>query len=144
MQQVKTSTVQNIFRVLLGAAMLYAGIGHMTFRRIAFQAQVPTWLTTDPAFIDFVVLASGVVEIAFALLMIYGRNFKVQTGIALGIFFILIFPGNINQYVNHIDSFGLNTDTKRFIRLLFQPLLVVWALWSSGGWKYLRERKNAQ
>ncbi|NME72029.1 DoxX family protein [Flammeovirga aprica] len=144
MQQVKTSTVQNIFRVLLGSAMLYAGIGHMTFRRIAFQAQVPTWLTTDPAFIDFVVLASGVVEIAFALLMIYGRNFKVQTGIALGIFFILIFPGNINQYVNHIDSFGLNTDTKRFIRLLFQPLLVVWALWSSGGWKYLRERKNAQ
>ncbi|WP_044209225.1 membrane protein [Flammeovirga sp. OC4] len=144
MQQVKTSTVQNVFRVLLGIAMLYAGIGHMTFRRIAFQAQVPTWLTTDESFIDFVVLASGVVEIAFALLMIYGRNFKVQTGIALGIFFILIFPGNINQYVNHIDSFGLNTDTKRFVRLLFQPLLVVWALWSSGGWKYLKERKSTQ
>ncbi|MBD0401991.1 hypothetical protein [Flammeovirga sp. EKP202] len=144
MQQVKTSTVQNVFRVLLGLAMLYAGIGHMTFRRIAFQAQVPTWLTTDESFIDFVVLASGVVEIAFALLIIYGRNFKVQTGIALGIFFILIFPGNINQYVNHIDSFGLNTDTKRFVRLLFQPLLVVWALWSSGGWKYLKERKSTQ
>ncbi|ANQ49925.1 hypothetical protein MY04_2556 [Flammeovirga sp. MY04] len=144
MNQIKTTTTQNIFRVLLGAAMLYAGIGHMTFRRIAFQAQVPTWLTTDEAFVDFVVLASGVVEILFGLLMIYGRNFKVQTGIALAVFYILIFPGNINQYVNGIDSFGLNTDNKRLIRLFFQPLLVLWALWSSGGWKYLMERKRTK
>ncbi|MBB3701310.1 hypothetical protein KMW28_03395 [Flammeovirga yaeyamensis] len=144
MNQIKTTTTQNIFRVLLGAAMLYAGIGHMTFRRIAFQAQVPTWLTTDEAFVDFVVLASGVVEILFGLLMIYGRNFKVQTGIALAVFYILIFPGNINQYVNGIDSFGLNTDNKRLIRLFFQPLLVLWALRSSGGWKYLMERKRTK
>ncbi|OHX66703.1 DoxX family protein [Flammeovirga pacifica] len=142
MKQVKTSTIQNIFRVLLGSAMLYAGIGHMTFRRIAFQAQVPTWLTTDTDLIDFVVLASGVVEIAFALLMIWGRNFKIQTGLALAVFFILIFPGNINQYINQIDSFGLNTDTKRLVRLFFQPLLVLWALWSSGGLQYLENRKK--
>ncbi|NLR93983.1 DoxX family protein [Flammeovirga agarivorans] len=143
MKQVKTSTVQNIFRVLLGLAMLYAGIGHLTFRRIAFQAQVPTWLTTDEAFVDFVVLASGVVEILFGALMVWGRNVKVQIGITLAIFYILIFPGNINQYINHIDSFGLNTDTKRFVRLLFQPVLVLWALWSSGGLQYLKERKNS-
>jgi uncharacterized membrane protein len=53
-------------------------------------------------------------------------------GLIVAIFFILIFPGNINQYVNGIDAFGLDTDQKRLIRLFFQPLLVVWALWSTG------------
>jgi uncharacterized membrane protein len=53
-------------------------------------------------------------------------------GLIVAIFFILIFPGNINQYVNGVDAFGLDTDQKRLIRLFFQPLLVVWALWSTG------------
>ncbi len=133
----KTSIIQNILRILLGAFMLYAGIGHLAFSREAFQAQVPTWITTDKMLMDFVVLASGVVEIIFGVLMIVGGKLKVKTGIALAIFFILVFPGNINQYVHQIDSFGLDTDKKRLIRLFFQPVLVIWALWSSGGLKYL-------
>lgn len=137
----KTSVIQNILRILLGAFMLYAGIGHLTFLRIEFQAQVPTWITTDKAFMDFIVLASGVVEIIFGILMIVGDKLKIKTGIALAIFFILIFPGNINQYVNQIDSFGLNTDKQRLIRLIFQPVLIIWALWSSGALKYFNKKK---
>ena len=137
----KTSIIQNILRILLGAFMLYAGIGHLTFLRLEFQAQVPTWITTDKAFMDFIVLASGVVEIVFGILMIIGGKLKTKTGIVLAIFFILIFPGNINQYVNQIDSFGLNTDKQRLIRLVFQPVLIIWALWSTGALKYLK-RKN--
>jgi uncharacterized membrane protein len=57
------------------------------------------------------------------------------------LFFVLIFPGNINQYVNHLNAFGLDADTKRFIRLLFQPLLVAWALWSSGATAVLKKLK---
>ncbi len=140
--QIKTTTVQNIFRILLGLAMLYAGIGHLTFRRIDFYAQVPTWLTTEQSFVDFVVIASGIVEIIFGLLMILGGKLKVKTGIALAIFYVLIFPGNVNQYVNGIDAFNLNTDNKRLIRMFFQPVLVLWALWSSGGLKYLLSRKS--
>ena len=94
----KTSNIQNIFRILLGLIMLYIGIAHLSFRRIEFQAQVPTWLTTDKDLMDLVVLISGYVEIAFGVLMIFGRKLKVKTGIALGVFYILIFPGNINQY----------------------------------------------
>ena len=137
----KTSIIQNILRILLGAFMLYAGIGHLTFLRLEFQAQVPTWITTDESFMDFIVLASGVVEIIFGLLMIVGGKLKLKTGIALAVFFFLIFPGNINQYVNQIDSFGLNTDKQRLIRLIFQPILIIWALWSTGAIKYLT-RKN--
>ncbi len=140
----KTSVIQNIFRILLGAFMLYAGIGHLTFLRTEFQAQVPTWITTDTAFMDFIVLASGVVEIIFGLLMIIGGRLKIKTGIVLAIFYILIFPGNINQYVNQIDSFGLDNDNQRLIRLFFQPVLIIWALWSTGALKYLMRRKLKQ
>ena len=136
----KTSTIQNIFRILLGLIMLYIGIAHLSFRRIEFQAQVPTWLTTDKDLMDLVVLISGYVEIAFGLLMIFGRKLKVKTGIALGVFYILIFPGNINQYINEIDSLRLDSENKRLIRLFFQPLLVLWAFWSTGALEYLKRK----
>lgn len=138
----KTSVIQNILRILLGAFMLYAGIGHLTFLRTEFQAQVPTWITTNKAFMDFIVLASGVVEIIFGMLMLIGGRLKTKTGIALALFYILIFPGNINQYVNQIDSFGLNTDKQRLIRLVFQPVLIIWALWSTGALKYLTKKNK--
>ena len=136
----KTSIVQNIFRILLGLIMLYIGIAHLSFRRIEFQAQVPTWLTTDKDLMDLVVLISGYVEIAFGVLMIFGKKLKVKTGIALGVFYILIFPGNINQYINEIDSLRLDSENKRLIRLFFQPLLVLWAFWSTGALEYLKRK----
>jgi uncharacterized membrane protein len=137
---VKTSTIQNIFRILLGLIMLYIGIAHLSFRRIEFQAQVPTWLTTDKGLMDLVVLISGYVEIALGILMILGGKLKVKTGIALGVFYILILPGNINQYINEIDSLRLDSDNKRLIRLFFQPLLVLWAFWSTGALEYLKRK----
>ena len=136
----KTSTIQNIFRVLLGLIMLYIGIAHLSFRRIEFQAQVPTWLTTDKDLMDLVVLISGYLEIALGILMILGGKLKVKTGLVLGIFYILIFPGNINQYINEIDSLRLDSENKRLIRLFFQPLLVLWALWSAGVLEYLKRK----
>jgi len=138
----KTTIVQNIFRVLLGSIMLYIGIAHLSFKRIEFQAQVPTWLTTNEGVMDLVVLISGYIEIAFGVLMILGGKLKIKTGIALGIFYVLIFPGNINQYINEIDSLRLDSDNKRLIRLFFQPLLVLWAFWSTGALKYLKRKSK--
>ena len=136
----KTTIIQNIFRFLLGSIMLYIGIAHLSFRRIEFQAQVPTWLTTNEGMMDLVVLISGYIEIAFGILMILGGKLKIKTGIALGIFYVLIFPGNINQYINEIDSLRLDSDNKRLIRLFFQPLLVLWAFWSTGALEYLKRK----
>ena len=84
---------------------------------------------------DFVVLASGVVEIALGLSLIFLWRYRVQVGWVVAAFFVAIFWGNISQYLNHVDAFGLDSDRARFIRLLFQPLLVLWALWSTGAWK---------
>jgi uncharacterized membrane protein len=134
----KTTLTQNLFRWLLGSFMLLAGIGHLTFQRAEFQAQVPRWLPDSQAFMDFVVVSSGLVEIAFGLGMLFARRYKVQVGLALAAFFILIFPGNISQYTNGISAFGLDTDEKRFIRLFFQPVLVAWALWSTGAWPVVK------
>ncbi len=125
--------------------MAFAGIGHLTFQRQEFLAQVPRWLPTDPAFMDFIVLASGVVEVMLGLAMIFMTKHKVKVGLALALFYVLIFPGNISQYTNGIDAFGLDTDQKRLIRLFFQPILILWALWSTGALTYLirgRQERN--
>lgn len=140
MNNFQTNTIQNILRILLGAFMLYAGIGHLTFLRTEFQAQVPTWITSEQGLMDFIVIASGIVEIIFGIFMIIGGKLKVKTGLALALFFVLVFPGNINQYVNQIDAFGLNTDHQRLIRLFFQPVLILWALWSTGAIAFLKNK----
>jgi uncharacterized membrane protein len=125
------NAVRHTARYLLGAALIYAGIGHFTFSRLTFQAQVPSWVPLDP---DFVVLASGAVEIGLGLSLIFISRFRKQIGWLTAAFFLAIFPGNISQYLTQTDAFGLNTDEARAIRLLFQPLLIVWALWATGAW----------
>ena len=124
----KSDLIRKATQILLGATLIYTGTLHLTTRRIEFQAQVPTWLPFSP---NFVVIASGFVELALGLALISLRR-RREVGIATALFFIAIFPGNINQFINHIDAFGLDTDRARAIRLLFQPLLVLWALWSAG------------
>jgi uncharacterized membrane protein len=134
---------KNIAQLGLGAFLFFAGNSHLYSNRKEFEAQVPTWLPLDP---EFVVVASGLVEMALGLLLfitvIEFKKYRAVVGLITAIFFILIFPGNINQYVNGIDAFGLDTDQKRLIRLFFQPPLVMWALWASGGVKYFSKFKR--
>ena len=130
-----TSLPQQILRWLLGGQLMMAGISHLTFAREEFQAQVPPWLPMDP---DLVVVLSGIVEIALGGALIALPRYRVLLGLVAAAFFIAVFPGNISQYVNRVDAFGLDTDEKRFGRLFFQPVLVAWALWSTGAWRALR------
>ncbi len=127
------STLKTVLQLLLGAFLTSAGISHLGSNRTEFLAQVPTWLPLNGG---FVVVASGIVEITLGISLITTTfiltQYRKQVGFTVAIFFILIFPGNINQYVNKIDAFGLDTDQKRLIRLFFQPLLVIWALWAGG------------
>ena len=129
--------IQRVPQMVLGFALAYAGVGHLTTSRTEFQAQVPTLLAE---YADFVVLASGVVEIALGVGLIALWKYRVQLGWVVAAFFVAVFWGNISQYVNGIDAFGLDTDTKRLVRLFFQPLLVMWALGSTGAWKSWRSR----
>jgi uncharacterized membrane protein len=130
----ETSGAQDAARVALGLMLVTAGTSHLTFARDAFKAQVPPWVPVDT---DTVVLESGVVEIGLGAALLLLPQKKLVGRIA-GAFFVSVFPGNIAQYQHRRSAFGLDTDGKRFARLFFQPLLVAWALWSTGA---LRRRR---
>ena len=136
--------IKKLLQLSLGAFLTSAGTSHLGSNRTEFLAQVPSWLPLNG---DFVVVASGLVEIALGVSLISTTfiftQYRKQVGIVVAIFFILIFPGNINQYVNKIDAFGLDSDQKRLIRLFFQPPLVIWALWSSGATSLVRQLLKA-
>ena len=131
--------IQRIPQMVLGFALAYAGIGHLTTSRMEFRAQVPSVFAE---YADFVVLASGVVEIVFGVGLIFVWKYRVQIGRLVALFFVAIFWGNISQYVNGVDAFGLDTDTKRLVRLFFQPVLVAWALLSTGAWSAWRNKRS--
>lgn len=124
-------------RYVLAGILLVAGIGH--FRNTAeFTAQVPPWMPAT----ELVIYVSGVVEVLLALALVVLSRYRVLVGWIIAGFFIVIFPGNISQFLTQTDAFGLDSDAARFIRLLFQPLLVVLTLWSTGAWQWLRENRK--
>lgn len=130
-----TATARSVARWVLGGGLVVAGIGHLTSQRDEFQAQVPDWL---PVGADLVVVLSGVVEIGLGLTLILVSRRRSMVGWIVAVFFVVIFPGNVAQWLEGTDAFGLDTDAKRFVRLFFQPVLIVWALWSTDAWRAWR------
>ncbi|MBX3013687.1 MAG: hypothetical protein KF832_19355 [Caldilineaceae bacterium] len=128
-----------LFRLLLGASLLFAGLSHLTWARGEFLAQVPRWVPLNS---DLVVILSGLVEILLGGALLALPKQQAKVGWLVATFFVLIFPGNLAQYRNSVDAFGLNSDQARAIRLLFQPLLVAWALWSTGAWQAWRKHQG--
>ena len=135
---VGSSVLRTALRLVLGAALVFAGVSHLSFARTAFYAQVPPWL---PMNADFVVISSGIVEIALGAGLLFLPRWRVPLGWLTAALFIVVCPGNISQFLTHSDAFGLDSGRSRAVRLLFQPLLVMWALWSTGAWAAWRARK---
>jgi uncharacterized membrane protein len=123
-----TTPARTAARLALAGAMVYAGFSHLFWARKTFQAQVPKSVPLDA---DGVVMASGGVEIMLGAGLALLTRDRVLIGRLLAAFFVAVFPGNVAQFVNKRDGFGLDTDARRFVRLLFQPLLIAWALWST-------------
>jgi uncharacterized membrane protein len=133
------SGARSVTRVLLGAGLVSAGLGHLFWAREEFQAQVPSWVPVDA---DAVVLGSGVVEIGLGAALVVASRRRTQVGWAAAAFFVAVFPGNVAQLTEGRDAFGLDTDEARAVRLLFQPVLVAAALWSTGAWWEWRTRRR--
>jgi uncharacterized membrane protein len=124
------SPARTIGRIFLGSSLVFAGVSHLTFARKEFQAQVPESVPLDP---DVTVVASGVVEVGLGTALLFAGRRRRLVGTIAALFFAAVFPGNIAQWMHHRDGFGLDTDMKRFVRLFFQPVLIVLALWSTRG-----------
>ena len=114
---------------LLGLMLVFTGISHLTVERAEFKAQVPDWV---PLSVDLVVIASGITELGLGIALLAApKKYRAIVGLLTMIFFIAIFPGNIAQYIDHRSAFGLDTDTKRLLRLFFQPVFIYWTWWST-------------
>jgi uncharacterized membrane protein len=122
-------------RWVLAAVLLVAGLGHLRAPE-PFLAQVPPWFPAPAA----TVLVSGLVELSLAAALVALPRRRTQVGWIVAGFFVLVFPGNLSQFVTRTDAFGLDTDLARAVRLVFQPLLVAWALWCTGAWRAWRSR----
>jgi uncharacterized membrane protein len=131
------SFIKRIPQSILGLALIFTGVGHLTTRRLEFQAQVPDQLQQ---WANEVVLISGVIEIALGIALLVLWKYRVLVGWTVALFFVAIFWGNISQFVNGVDAFGLDSGAERFVRLLFQPVLVAWALLSTGAWGSWRRK----
>jgi uncharacterized membrane protein len=123
------SIARAVARWVLGGFLAFTGVGHLTFLRQEFQAQVPSWV---PIGADATVIASGVVEVGLGAAFIALPQHRRLIGALIAAFFVAVFPGNIAQYVEGTDAFGLDSDRARLVRLFFQPVLIVWALWAGG------------
>ena len=124
------AVLRTVLRWLLGIVLIGAGLAHLTTQRTEFRAQVPGWFPIDE---NVVVIVSGLAEIALGLALIALPRHRVVVGLIVAGFFVVIFPGNIAQWTEGVDAFGLDTDAKRFARLFFQPVLVAWVLVATGG-----------
>ncbi len=115
--------------MVLGGTLIFAGVSHLTFARKEFQAQVPDWIPLEK---DDTVVYSGIAEIALGSTLVLTDEAHQETvGKIAAAFFAAVFPGNISQYIHRRDAFGLDTNTKRLVRLFFQPALICWALQST-------------
>jgi len=126
---IKEKHIKKAARILLGANLIFAGIGHLTFARKAFRAQVPNWV---PLKKDDTVVYSGFAEITLGSALVFTpEKYEEKVGQVAAVFFTAVFPGNIAQLTNHRSAFGLDTDAKRIAHLFFQPVLIYWALKST-------------
>jgi hypothetical protein len=128
-RRVAASLPQNLTRLVLGAFMTGAGALHLTLAREEFRAQVPSWVPLDE---DLVVLGSGLVVVGVGRARLTFPRHPRLTGVALAPVSVVVLRGNVAQYVEGVSAFGLDTDTKRLVRLFFQPVLVAAALYAAG------------
>lgn len=133
----RDSPLRTVARWVLASFLAIAGVGHFA-NADEFLAQVPTWMPWP----ETVVAVSGVVELLLAFSLIALGRWRTQVGWIVAGFFVAVFPGNISQFITQTDGFGLDSDTARAVRLLFQPVFVVWALWCTGAWRAWRGHRE--
>ncbi len=129
MAKIGQSLPRQVGRILLGTFLTLAGVSHLV-NPTPFEAQVPPWFPAPAA----TILVSGLIEICLGVALLAVRRRRAAVGWITAGFFVVIFPGNVSQFLTGSDAFGLDSDLARAIRLMFQPALVVWALWCTGAW----------
>jgi uncharacterized membrane protein len=123
--------IRALARWILALALGAIGIVHFVSTR-GFRVVVPDWATKATRLDkDAIVIASGASEVALAVGLLALPKERRRMGFATAAFFVAVFPGNVHQWRTRRSTPGLDTEARRFGRLFLQPLLVLWAVWST-------------
>ncbi|HKV00032.1 MAG TPA: DoxX family protein [Vineibacter sp.] len=123
----------------LAIALIFAGVDHLVMpgRYLPMMPQAVPFPAT-------VVLLTGLCEIAGAIGLLVPRTRRLA-GIMLAIYFVCVFPANIRNAVHGVVVDGLPTVAWYYwVRLLFQPLVILWALHASGVIDLLGGRRSSR
>lgn len=116
-----------------------AGSAHLA-RPEAFLPIVPDWVPAPHQ----VILVTGLCEIAGAIALLT-KQFRRAAGIMLALYAVLVFPANIKHALEGIDLPPVPDSTWYHVpRLVFQPVLVWWALFCSHviDWPVTRQQRS--
>jgi uncharacterized membrane protein len=122
-------------RWLLTLIYAVAGIIHLTAPTV-FLPVMPDWVPAPYQ----VILFTGACELAGAAGLMIART-RWLTGLMLAVYAVCVFPVNIKHALHEPAVFGLtNPWLYHGPRLLFQPVLVWWALYAAGviDWPFRR------
>lgn len=126
--------IRSTARWLLAGLLVFAGLSHLFWARKGFRIAVPDWVASDRAGKDAVVVTSGVAEVLLGVAAVAAApRERRRVGVAIAAFFVAVFPGNVHHWRSGRSVPFMRTDRARFLRLFLQPVLVAWALWSTGG-----------
>jgi uncharacterized membrane protein len=133
------SADRTVGRWALAGLLTFTGTAHL-INPEPFAAQVPPFLPYP----DAIILISGLIELCLAVALVTVRRHRVILGWIVAGFFVAVSPGNISQFLTGTDAFGLDSDLSRAVRLLIQPVFVVWALWCTGAWRHWRSGRSGR
>ena len=128
-----------VLRWVMAAFYLLAGLLHLRSPE-AFLPIVPDWAPSPRE----LVLFTGVCELAGATALLMPR-FRRFAGVTLALYAVCVFPANIKHAVYHIDVAALPSGLGYHVpRLMFQPVLVWWALFCADvvDWPFRRAAKR--
>ena len=121
-------SLQDAMRHAMAVGFVLTGVSHFAMSD-SFLVYFPDWVP----FPQPIVYASGAVEIAGGLAL-FARRCRRQVGLALAVYLVLAFPGNVYAAVSGAEENlpGLiDAPWYPWARLPFQALFVWWALWST-------------
>tara|TARA_B100002052_G_scaffold60554_1_gene53587 strand:- start:690 stop:1103 length:414 start_codon:yes stop_codon:yes gene_type:complete len=109
--------------------MFYIGVG------LAHFITPDIFLIIMPPYLPFhleLVYLSGFLEVLFGFLLLF-KKYRLFAGYGLVLLLIAVFPANFYLFQSELarDAYGLITKQQAFIRMLFQPLLIIVAYWHS-------------
>lgn len=118
---------RTILRLLLVAAYLVAGVLHVAVPK-PFLGITPSWVPYP----EQVIALTGLCEIAGSIGLLVPRT-RWWAGVMLAAYAVCVYPANVKHAVDFVEhgrgGLGLGYHIPR---LLFQPVIVWWALFAGG------------